>query len=137
PLQIKDIPNDNTDLLDWVNTHVNNRTLDVPGNKSIIEYFDEVVAQRSNHAALVMNGLTMSYETLQHYVNKIARILTSKGIVRGQRIALLVERSFEMIAAMLAAVKLGAVYVPIDTDCPKKRREIILEDAQIVPIMSF
>lgn len=137
PLQIKDIPNDNTDLLNWVNTHVNNRTLDVPGNKSIIEYFDEIVAQRSNHAALVMNDLTMSYETLQHYVNKIARILTSKGIVRGQRIALLAERSFEMIAAMLATVKLGVTYVPIDIDCPKKRREIILEDAQIVAIMIY
>ncbi|UMT79457.1 thioester reductase domain-containing protein [Staphylococcus roterodami] len=79
----------------------------------------------------------MSYETLQHYVNKIARILTSKGIVRGQRIALLAERSFEMIAAMLAAVKVGASYVPIDTDCPKKRRETILEDAQIVAVMTY
>lgn len=136
-LQIKDIPNGHTDLLDWVNTHVNNRTLDVPGNKSIIEYFDEVVARRSSHTALVMNDLTMSYETLQHYVNKIARILTSKGIVRGQRIALLAERSFEMIAAMLAAVKVGASYVPIDTDCPKKRRETILEDAQIVAVMTY
>ncbi|PJG36523.1 condensation domain-containing protein, partial [Enterobacter hormaechei] len=68
-LQICDIPNGTEELLNWVNTHVNDRMLNVPGNKSIISYFNEVVSRQGNHVALVMNDLTMTYETLRNYVD--------------------------------------------------------------------
>ncbi|MGT2341254.1 AMP-binding protein [Staphylococcus aureus] len=103
-LQICDIPTRRGDL-NWVNTHVNDRMLNVPGNKSIIHYFNEVVSRQGNHVALVMNDLTMTYETLRNYVDAIAHMLLSNGVGNGQRVALFTERSFEMIAAMLATVK--------------------------------
>ena len=56
---------------------------------------------------------------------------------KGQRVALITERSFEMIAAMLATVKVGASYIPIDIDFPKKRQGAILEDAKVTAVMSY
>lgn len=55
----------------------------------------------------------------------------------GQRVALFTERSFEMIAAMLATVKVGASYIPIDIDFPNKRQGAILEDAKVTAVMSY
>ncbi|HGO1471420.1 TPA: amino acid adenylation domain-containing protein [Staphylococcus aureus] len=136
-LQICDIPNGTEELLNWVNTHVNDRMLNVPGNKSIISYFNEAVSRQGNHVALVMNDLTMTYETLRNYVDAIAHMLLSNGVGNGQRVALFTERSFEMIAAMLATVKVGASYIPIDIDFPKKRQGAILEDAKVTAVMSY
>lgn len=136
-LQICDIPNGTEELLNWVNTHVNDRMLNVPGNKSIISYFNEVVSRQGNHVALVMNDLTMTYETLRNYVDAIAHMLLSNGVGNGQRVALFTERSFEMIAAMLATVKVGASYIPIDIDFPNKRQAAILEDAKVTAVMSY
>ena len=45
------------------------------GNKSIISYFNEAVSRQGNHVALVMNDLTMTYETLHNYVDAIAHML--------------------------------------------------------------
>ncbi len=104
----------NEELLNWVNTHVNDRMLNVPENKSIISYFNEVVSRQGNHVALVTYDLTMTYETLRNYVDAIAHMLLSNGVGNGQRVALFTERSFEMIAAMLATVKVGAsIYLSI------------------------
>ncbi|HCY8310097.1 TPA: amino acid adenylation domain-containing protein [Staphylococcus aureus] len=136
-LQICDIPNGTEELLNWVNTHVNDRMLNVPGNKSIISYFNEAVSRQGNHVALVMNDLTMTYETLHNYVDAIAHMLLSNGVGNGQRVALFTERSFEMIAAMLATVKVGASYIPIDIDFPNKRQGAILEDAKVTAVMSY
>ena len=61
----------------------------------------------------------------------------SNGVGNGQRVALFTERSFEMIAAMLATVKVGASYIPIDIDFPNKRQGAILEDAKVTAVMSY
>lgn len=84
-----------------------------------------------------MNDLTMTYETLRNYVDAIAHMLLSNGVGNGQRVALFTERSFEMIAAMLATVKVGASYIPIDIDFPNKRQGAILEDAKVTAVMSY
>ncbi|RZH98887.1 AMP-binding protein, partial [Staphylococcus condimenti] len=71
------------------------------------------------------------------YVDAIAHMLLSNGVGNGQRVALFTERSFEMIAAMLATVKVGASYIPIDIDFPNKRQGAILEDAKVTAVMSY
>ncbi len=76
---------------------------------------------------------------MKHYddVDAIAHMLLSNGVGNGQRVALFTERSFEMIAAMLATVKVGASYIPIDIDFPNKRQAAILEDAKVTAVMSY
>lgn len=55
----------------------------------------------------------------------------------GERVALLVDRSFEMIASMIASWKIGASYVPIDITHPDKRIELMIEDAQVSAILTY
>ncbi len=66
---------------------------------------------------------TCSYQMVWAMVDGVAYIFT--------------ERSFEMIAAMLATVKVGASYIPIDIDFPNKRQGAILEDAKVTAVMSY
>ena len=59
----------------------------------------------------------------------MAQLLAGQGVGPGQRVALLLPRSAEAIVAMLAVVKTGAAYVPIDPAVPAARMEFVLGDA--------
>ena len=84
-----------------------------------------------------MNGQSMTYDELNHYANRIANELMKNGVTYGERVALLVDRSFEMIASMIASWKIGASYVPIDITHPDKRIELMIEDAQVSAILTY
>ena len=76
---------------------------------------------------------------MKHYATMWMPLRTCSYQMGGQwsRVALFTERSFEMIAAMLATVKVGASYIPIDIDFPNKRQGAILEDAKVTAVMSY
>ena len=59
----------------------------------------------------------------------MAHLLAGRGVAPGQRVALLLPRSVEAIVAMLAVVKTGAAYVPIDPAVPAARTQFVLADA--------
>ena len=54
-----------------------------------------------------------------------------------ERVALLTERSFEMVASMIAVLKVGGSYVPIDVTYPDKRIEFIIEDAEVAAVLTY
>ena len=61
--------------------------------------------------------------------NRLAHLLVGRGVGPGQRVALLLPRSAEAIVAMLAVMKTGAAYVPIDPAVPAARMQFVLGDA--------
>ena len=71
----------------------------------------------------------MTYRELDEAANRLAHLLAGQGVGPGQRVALLLPRSAEAIVAMLAVVKTGAAYVPIDPAVPAARMEFVLGDA--------
>ena len=75
-----------------------------------------------------------TYGELNAQANQLARYLCSIGIGADARVALLVERSVTLIVAVLAIIKCGAVYVPLDQHAPAERQELVLRDcgAEIV-----
>ena len=93
--------------------------------------------QHSKDVALRMNGQSMTYQTLDAYANQLAYELTVNGVQSGDRIALLTERSFEMIISMVAAIKVGASYVPIDVAHPDKRIDYMIKDAQASAVITY
>ncbi|MGP4029202.1 amino acid adenylation domain-containing protein [Actinomadura sp. 3N407] len=79
--------------------------------------------------AVTFEGRTLSYAQLNAAANRLARRLVEQGGGPEQRVALMVPRSLELVVAVLAVVKAGAAYVPIDSNYPDDRIAHMLEDA--------
>jgi amino acid adenylation domain-containing protein len=91
----------------------------------------EVQAQYNpNATALSMNGQEMSYRLLNSRANQVAHQLRALGVKPGDLVALCFERSFEMIVAILGALKAGGAYLPLDSGYPVQRLRFMIEDAR-------
>ncbi|MCP5046873.1 MAG: non-ribosomal peptide synthetase, partial [bacterium] len=71
--------------------------------------------------------ITVSYRQLNRHSNRMAHLLRTRGVKAGTRVGVMLERSFEMIAGILAILKAGGVYVPMDPEYPKQRIKGMLE----------
>ena len=103
-----------------------------PQELRIHELFEAQVAQRPDAVALVCQGQSLSFAEVDRQANQIAYVLQSKGIGPGQYVAVLVERGFALITALLGVAKSGAAYLPIDPGYPADRVQFVLDDAQCV-----
>ncbi|WP_434086472.1 AMP-binding protein [Photorhabdus laumondii] len=74
----------------------------------------------------------MSYSTLSNKSNQLANYLIEQGVRPDSRVAICLPRSSEMVVAMLATLKAGAAYVPMDPDYPDGRLQFMLTDAEPV-----
>lgn len=93
---------------------------------------DEVQRQAAatpDAPALVCDGVTLSYAELNTAANRLARLLVARGAGPETRVALALPRSCELVVAMLAVLKSGAAYVPVDTAYPAGRIAYLLADA--------
>jgi len=98
------------------------------------ELFERQAAERSNHTALIHRGQSMTYEELNQKANQLAGKLRSSGVTPDTLIALMVRRSMDMIVGILAILKAGGCYLPIDPDFPANRVAYMLQDSQ-APIL--
>ena len=96
---------------------------------SIPAVFGAQVARTPDAVAVTFEGVSMTYRALDEASNRLAHLLAARGVGPGQRVALLLSRSAEAIVAMLAVVKTGAAYVPIDPAVPAARIGFVLGDA--------
>ncbi|MCJ8275111.1 MAG: condensation domain-containing protein, partial [Psychrosphaera sp.] len=97
----------------------------------IIDIFKACVGKHAHKTALAFGTETMSYVQLDEWSNQIAYTLLNSHTIKPQdRIAIYADRSPWMIACILAVLKSGAAYVPIDPKNPKARTEFMLQDSQ-------
>ncbi|WP_156669529.1 non-ribosomal peptide synthetase, partial [Mycobacterium sp. E3339] len=96
---------------------------------SVPSLFAAQAARTPDAVALVCEGRSMTYRELDEAANRLARLLIHLGARPGERVALLFSRSAEAIVAILAALKSGAAYLPIDPALPAARMEFMLTDA--------
>ena len=84
--------------------------------------------------AIVCGGDSMTYGTLEAASNRLARLLTAAGCMRGDRVALLMRKQPAAIVAMLGVLKAGAIYVPLDAAEPAARlaRTLAASDCRCV-----
>jgi amino acid adenylation domain-containing protein len=87
------------------------------------------VARTPDAPAVRFADMTLSYAELNRRANGLARTLAQHGAGPGARVALACARSAELAVALLAVVKTGACYVPVDADAPPQRCDLILEDS--------
>ncbi|WP_155768430.1 AMP-binding protein, partial [Mycobacterium colombiense] len=96
---------------------------------SIPALFAAQVPRTPDAVAMVCDGLSMTYRELDEAANRLAHLLTGRGVGPGQTVALLFSRSAEAIVAMMAVLKSGAAYLPIDPGLPAVRIGFMLADA--------
>ena len=96
---------------------------------SIPVLFAAQVARTPEAVALVCGECSWTYREVEQAANRLAHLLAGQGVGPGDVVALLFERSAEAIIAILAVLKTGAAYVPIDPDHPDAPIAFILADA--------
>ena len=97
----------------------------VPG---VAERFDAVCAAFGNHLAAIDTRGEESYAALGERSARLATILHRMGLERGERCAIMVPRSRDTLALILAILRLGAVYVPLDPAYPRAQLDFIVAD---------
>jgi len=117
-------------LVDWNDTSKIFRSL------TIHDLFEAQADQRPTQPALVFRGEQLTYAQLNARSNKLARHLRQKGAANGSLVGIYMERSFEMLVALLAVLKSGAAYVPYDPDLPPARLNMMLEDSRPVCVLT-
>ncbi|KAF6583537.1 non-ribosomal peptide synthetase [Paenibacillus sp. EKM211P] len=108
----------------------NDTAVDYPRDASIHELFEIQAKQVPQQVAVVSGPNSLTYEKLNEKANRLAHFLRKQGIRTEQTVGIVAERSIEMIVGMLAILKAGGVYVPIDSDYPDERVRYLLEDSE-------
>ena len=89
-----------------------------PAGDTLVSLFEKQTERSPEKTALVFHDQTLTYEGLNKKANCLAYLLRSRGIKRESIVALLIERSPDMVIAVLGCLKAGAAYLPIDIDFP-------------------
>ncbi|HEV2782401.1 MAG TPA: amino acid adenylation domain-containing protein [Actinophytocola sp.] len=95
----------------------------------VAELFEAQVARTPDHPALICNGETLTYAQLEAQADRLARWLISRGAGPEKVVALALARSTRLVVAILAILKAGAAYLPLDLNHPAERIELMLADA--------
>lgn len=104
--------------------------------KTIHQRFEAQAERTPNNIALIFENRTLTYKELNEKANGLARVLREKGVKAGSIVGLMVERSFEMIIGLLAIMKAGGAYLPIDTEYPQERISYMLEDSKATILLT-
>ncbi|MEC1795758.1 amino acid adenylation domain-containing protein [Bacillus mojavensis] len=97
---------------------------------SLPDMFEEQAKRSPERIALICDHIQLSYQELNEQANRLAHLLIEKGLGPEQFVALALPRSSEMVAAMLAVLKTGAAYLPLDPEFPADRISYMLKDAK-------
>ncbi|MCV7056719.1 non-ribosomal peptide synthetase [Mycolicibacterium gilvum] len=108
----------------------------VAATPSIPAVFAEQVARTPDLTAMCCGSRTWTYREIDEASTRMAHVLAGRGVRAGDRVALLLPRTGDAVIAILAVVKAGAAYVPIDPAVPAARREFVLADATPVAVIT-
>lgn len=120
---------------DLIFNKFNNTSLKYDSSKTVIDYFEEQAFSNPDKIALVCNNQELTYKQLNSKANQLAYYLRENGINQHDIVGIMVHRSPEMIIGLLAILKIGACYLPIDPQYPEDRIEYMLSDSKASHIL--
>ncbi|QSQ16101.1 non-ribosomal peptide synthase/polyketide synthase [Myxococcus landrumensis] len=107
-----------------------------PRDSSIHALFSQQAARSPDSIAVSSGGETLTYSALDSRSNQLAHYLRSLGVLPGSRVALRLDRSPDLIVALLAILKAGAAYVPLDKAWPSERLSFVLRESSAGVLVS-
>ena len=99
------------------------------------ELFQAQVARTPEATAVVFEDMELSYGELNGRANRLARLLIARGVGPESLVAVVMERSADLVVALLAVVKAGGAYLPVDPGYPADRISYLLTDA--APVLAL
>ncbi|MDP9048321.1 MAG: AMP-binding protein, partial [Bacteroidota bacterium] len=114
----------------------NNTEAPYPKEKTLFAIFEEQVLKSPDAVALRKGNKTITYNELNKQANRLANLLIDGGILPEDNIGLLVTRDFEMVIGMMAILKSGGAYVPIDPEYPIDRQEYIFNQSLLKMVIA-
>jgi amino acid adenylation domain-containing protein len=118
-------------LVQW-----NKTAADYPKDSCIHELFEAQVKRTPDATALQFEGKQLTYRELNSRANQLAHYLRRLGAGPEKRVGICVERSLEMVVGLLGILKAGGAYVPLDPVYPGDRLEFMLNDAQVLVLLT-
>ncbi len=106
-----------------------------PTEPCVHRQFAAASARRPDAVALTFRGASWSYRDLAQRVERLAGWLRARGVQPGDRVGVCVPRGLGMVAAVLATLRCGAAYVPLDPGYPRERLQFMAEDAQLAALV--
>ncbi|MBS7256337.1 non-ribosomal peptide synthetase [Flavobacterium branchiicola] len=132
-------PNQNIEEIIYITPQENNLVtekfndtkVDYPKKKTIVDLFEEQAALTPNHLAVVFENQKITYQELNEQSNRLANYLRNNYKIQpNDLVGIKLDRSERMIVVILAILKSGGAYVPIDTNYPQERIEYIENDSK-------
>lgn len=107
----------------------NDTAVAYPRDASLAELFERQVALHPDSPALCFENTSISYQELNRQANQIARALRDRGLRQNAVVGLAINRSRELIVAIIGVLKAGGAYLPLDMYAPAARLKFMLSDA--------
>ena len=112
-------------LEEWIQTAVL-----PPPEKTVVDRFLAQASQTPDAVAVEMGRAQVSYRALDEKSSQIANLLRDRDVKRGDRVGICLDRSVDMLAAVMGVLKAGAAYVPMDSNYPGERLAYMIADSQ-------
>src|SRR6202044_2450221 len=117
--------------VDW-NPTATDYSRDMPLHRA----FESQVNRSPDATAFLWAGRKRSYRQLNDEANRLEDLLVEKGVTPGSLVGVFLERSAEMVAALLGVLKAGSAYVPLDPAYPPERLRFLIDDASLCSIIT-
>jgi amino acid adenylation domain-containing protein len=114
----------------------NNTDTAYPGDKGIHSLFEQQVQKTPSHTAVICEDQQIPYDRLNRQANQLARVLRSRGVKQDSIVGLLMESSPWMLVGILAVLKAGGAYLPMDPEYPEERITYMARDSGLKLVLS-
>ncbi len=115
----------------------NDAQVDFSADHCIHELFEQEVEKNSDAPALIFENQILNYGDLNQRANQLAHyLINEKHVQSGSLVGICLNRSFDMVVAMLGILKSGCAYVPLDSEYPEERLIYMLKDAGLATVIT-
>ena len=117
-------------------TEWNRTESEYPRNATVHELFTKLAKDSPDAIAVVDGRIHLTYRQLNEHANQLARYLQRIGVGPSKTVGISLDRSASMVVAMLAVLKAGCCYLPLDANYPAERLRLMIEDGQVRLILT-